>query len=305
MTVISESIGSTNLPNFLIIGAAKAGTTSLYYYLKQHPQIFMSSVKEPRFFALEGEELNFQNPDNAINFTSITNFIDYTSLFESVTNEIAVGEASPLYMYSNKAIDRIHKYIPEVKLIAILRNPVDRAYSSYKHLIALEKSTFAEALLEEENRINNNWAHLWHYKNAGYYYKQLKPYFDRFDKSKIKILLFEDLMSKPLELLREIFSFLEVDTTFIPDMNTQNVSVNPKYKFLDRILNGRNVIRSSTKMIVPERARKFLANGVRGWNSKEFPPIPSEVKLHLIDEYKEDILNLQELLEIDLSSWLA
>ena len=293
-----------NLPNFLIIGAAKGGTTSLYYYLSQHPQIYMSPLKEPRFFALEGEKLNFQNPDRSINHTSITSFSDYCQLFEGVNNEIAIGEASPLYLYSSKAIDRIAHYIPEAKLIAVLRNPVDRAYSCYKHLIAYESCSFADALDREEQRINQNWAHLWHYRQGGYYYRQLKGYFEKFDKEQIQVYLFDELKSDPLKLVQNVFSFLEVDNSFVPDLTYKNVSNNPKVKVLQNIVNEGHWLRSASKKIIPENSRKNIAKKIRNWNSKKFDVIPEDVKLQLIEDYREDILNLQELVGLNLSHWL-
>ena len=154
------------LPNFLIIGSAKAGTTSLHYYLNQHPEIYMTAVKEPRFFALEGKNLNFSGPDkDIINSTSVTTYEEYIALFEEVSSEKAIGETSPLYLYSEKAIQRIHHYLPDVKLIVILRNPIDRAFSCYTHLLreGYESLSFADSLKAEEGRIHDNWAHLWHY----------------------------------------------------------------------------------------------------------------------------------------------
>lgn len=294
----------SKLPNFLIIGAAKGGTTSLYHYLDQHPQIYMSPVKEPRFFALEGEELNFQNPDKAINQTSITSLSEYYKLFGDVTDETAVGEASPLYLYSSKAVERIAHYVPDAKLIAVLRNPVDRAYSCYKHLIALEPFSFADALKEEENRIQKNWAHLWHYQRAGYYYEQLKRYFERFDKAQIRVYLFDNLKNRPLEVVQDTLSFLEVDPSFVPDLAYKNVSNNPKVKFLQNILNGKNSVRSSLKQVLPSPLRTSAASRIRSWNSKDFPPIEHDVRARLTEGYKEDILNLQQLIGQDLSHWL-
>lgn len=292
------------MPNFLIIGAAKGGTTSLYHYLDQHPQIYMSPVKEPRFFALEGEQLNFQNPDQVINHTSVTTLSEYYQLFEGVTDEIAVGEASPLYLYSERAVERIAHYVPEAKLIAILRNPVDRAYSCYKHLIALEPFSFAEALNEEEDRIRQNWAHLWHYRQGGYYYKQLKRYFDTFDKHRIKIYLFDDLKAKPLDVVQDVFSFLRVDDTFVPDLTYRNVSNNPKIKVLQNTTNGQSRLRSFSRKVLPKWLRSGFAKRVRGWNSKEFVPMPEDVRLQLIEDYREDIVNLQDLIGLNLSHWL-
>jgi len=292
------------LPNFLIIGAAKGGTTSLYYYLSQHPQIYMSSLKEPRFFALEGEKLNFQNPDNSINYNSVTNLEDYRQLFAGVKDEVAIGEASPLYLYSSKAIERINHYVPQAKLIVILRNPVDRAYSCYKHLISFESDSFANALKQEDKRIAQNWAHLWHYKQGGYYYKQLKGYFDTFEREQIKVYLFDDLKSNPLELVQDLYSFLEVDRSFVPDLTYKNVSNNPKVKALQNIVNGRHFLRSASKAVVPENFRKIAAKKIRSWNSQKFDSMADDVKQQLMEDYREDILKLQDLIGKDLSHWL-
>jgi hypothetical protein len=295
----------SKLPNFLVIGAAKGGTTSLYYYLDQHPQIYMSPLKEPRFFALEDETLNFQNPDQSINYTSVTTLPEYYRLFEGVTEEIAIGEASPLYLYSAKAVERIAHYVPNAKLIAVLRNPVDRAYSCYKHLIAQESLSFAEALQEEDHRIRQNWAHLWHYRQGGYYYVQLKRYFDQFDRKQLTIYLFDDLIASPLEVIRDLFSFLQVDSTFTPELTHKNVSNNPKVKVLQNILSERNSLRSFAQKVVPEQVRVGVAEKVRSWNSKKFSAMPEEVKEQLTQDYREDILNLQGLIGRDLSHWLG
>ncbi|MGK7896071.1 MAG: sulfotransferase [Xenococcus sp. (in: cyanobacteria)] len=293
------------LPNFLIIGAAKGGTTSLYHYLSQHPQIYMSSLKEPRFFALEGEKLNFQNPDSAINYTSVTTLSEYCKLFEGVRDEIAIGEASPLYLYSTKAIERIAHYLPKAKLIVILRNPVDRAYSCYKHLVALEPFSFADALQEEDKRISQNWSHLWHYRQGGYYYKQLKGYFEKFSPEQIKVYLFDDLKSDPLGLVQNLFSVLEVDDSFVPDLAYRNVSNNPKIKVLQNIVSGRHFLRLASQKVVPASLRKNVAQKIRSWNSQNFEAMPEEVRYQLTKDYREDILKLQDLVGLNLSHWLC
>lgn len=294
----------TTLPNFLIIGAAKGGTTSLYEYFNQHPEIYMSPVKEPRFFALENDELNFQNPDRAINQTSITTLSEYLKLFDKVNREVAIGEASPLYMYSPKAVERIAYYIPDTKLIAILRNPVDRAYSCYKHLIALEPYSFTEALKFENDRIKKNWAHLWHYRQGGYYYIQLQRYFQRFDRQQIRVYLFDDLKLDPLSIIHDAFEFLNVNSSFVPDLSHKNVSNNPKIKFLQNIVNGKSQVRAFSKTVFPKELRTAVANRIRGWNSKEFPKMPQDVRKRLVEDYRSDIFKLEKLIDRDLSHWL-
>src|SRR3990170_8700279 len=117
------------LPNFLIIGAHKSGTTSLYQYLRQHPQVFMPQLIEPSFFSYEGQNLQ-HNP--SIRRHVITRFEDYVALFQEARGEIAIGEASPMYLKCPQSAVRIKHYIPDARLIVILRNPVDRAYSHFQ-----------------------------------------------------------------------------------------------------------------------------------------------------------------------------
>lgn len=262
------------MPNFLIIGAAKSGTTSLYEYLKQHPQIWMSSVKETNFFALEGELLKFcgSGDQNYINKFSITKIEDYLKLFQGVENKIAIGEASPLYLYHPMASRRIQHYIPDAKLIVILRNPVDRAYSSFLHLVRDGREplrNFAQALQEEEVRICNNWEHIWHYQQMGFYYIQLNRYFNTFSRQQIRVYLFEDFITNPVYMLKDIFQFLGVDDSFIPNLSIKhNVSINSKDQ-------------KHTKLMLK---------------------IP--VRRRLVEVYKEDVFKLQELIQQELSKWL-
>lgn len=295
------------LPNFLIIGSAKAGTTSLHYYLDQHPEIYMTDVKEPRFFALEDEALDFKGPDkDIVNTTSVTTYADYVALFDGVTTEKAIGETSPLYLYSEKALQRIQHYVPDAKLIVILRNPVDRAFSCYTHLLreGYEPLSFAESLKAEQNRIDDNWAHLWHYAKAGFYYEQLKPYFDAFEPQNLKVYLYDQLASDPMALLKDMFSYLDVDDTFEPDLTRKNISGLPKNRLVHNALNRKSGLRSLFKSIVPEPIRKSLSKGLQTWNLKDKPRITEQDRRILGDLYKEDVQKLQDLIGQDLSAWL-
>lgn len=295
------------LPNFIVIGAAKAGTSSLHYYLSQHPEIYMSPLKEPRFFALEGERLNFQNPDQSINHTSITTLANYQALFEGVTNESAIGEASPLYLSSNKACNRIHHYIPDVKLIAILRNPVDRAFSCYTHLLreGYEKLSFEEALAEEEHRVKNNWAHLWHYAGAGFYYPHLKEYFETFNHNQIKIYLYEEFNQNSTEIVRDICRFLKVSDDFQPDLTRVNVSGIPKSRLLHNFFVKKNILRTAIQQTVPTKLRKTVARSLKNQNLGKKPTLNAETRRKLIELYRSDILSLESLIDRQLSHWLV
>lgn len=297
------------MPNFLIIGAAKSGTTSLYHYLGQHPQVYTSPVKEPRFFALEGEKLDFHGPgDQKALRGSVTDIETYRGLFAGVSDEIAVGEASPLYMYSAKAPGRIERHIPEVKLVAILRNPAERAYSGFLHLVrdGLEPlDNFGRALEAEEDRIRRKYAPHWWYREGGFYHAQLSRYFQRFDRERIRVYLHEDLKADPAAVLRDLFGFLGVDERFVPNLSARhNVGGVPGRKRLHALVTAPHPLKTTLKPFVPRGLRKRVVSNLRTQSLREPPPLSPEVRRELIEVYREDILNLQDLIQRDLSRWL-
>ena len=294
-------------PNFLIIGAAKSGTTSLYSYLNQHPQIYMSSVKEPRFFALEGKEINYQGPAKVINQKTINTLEEYESLFDGVQNETAIGEASTLYLYHPKAVKKIKQYIPQVKLIAILRDPVKRAFSSYQHLLrdGYETLSFAAALKAEKERIADNYPPLWHYQQRGFYYQQLSQYFAEFPAEQIKVYLYEDLIQNSHLMLEDMFGFLGVEPKFQPDKTQKmNASGSPKNKILHKLITKDNWLKSAVKGIIPQDLRQNIYQKVKKSNLQKNNQIPDNITEQLKETYRADILQLQELLKRDLSNWL-
>lgn len=295
------------MPNFLIIGAAKSGTTALYHYMKQHPQIYMSPLKETEFFAFEGEKLDFYGPGDMPRH-SITKLEDYQAQFQNVSNEIAIGEASPAYLYISAASDRIQQHIPDAKLIVILRDPVERAYSQFLMFIRDGRETtfdFATALQLEETRASKNWAWGWRYIDLGFYHLQLKRYFDKFDPGQIKVYLYEDLSKNPISVLQDVFCFLGVDETFVPDISVRhNISGMPKNKIIHSFLARPNLIKTALRPLLPTSLRKQLAKDLRDKNFSK-PTLSSEMRSQLIDIFREDILQLQDLIQRDLSAWLV
>lgn len=299
------------LPNFLIIGAAKSGTTALYRYLKQHPEIFMSSRKEPHFFSFTNESKITNGPGDYVK-SAITDFNLYRQLFDPVTNQKAIGEASPTYIYVPGTAEKIHSVLPNVKLIAILRNPVDRAFSAYMHQVRdghEDSKDFLEAIYRETERIANNWGPIWHYINAGYYYNQLIPYYNLFNKNNIKIIIYDDFVNNPVKEIQDIFTFLEVNNMFVPDMSARpNVSGIPKHKTWQRIMdftfNHPNPIRGISRKLFSEEFRWKVTSHLRNKNLIK-PTITLELRKELINLYKSDIVNLQKLINRDLSAWLV
>jgi hypothetical protein len=318
-------------PNFIIIGAAKSGTTALYHYLRQHPEIYMSPVKEPRHFAFDPQELNFAGPGDAeLHRSSILDPAQYEALFKGANaTHKALGEASPVYMCSPKAADRIAKKLPQVKLIAILRHPVDRAYSHYMHLIRdnVEPITeFEQALAAEDERVDKNWEYRWRYKALGFYSQQLERFFNLFDRRQIKIYLYEEFDKQPQQVLRDIYQFLGVDQDFVAEVGVRyNASGVPRIKLVHSFLTklqkvtqkelneisagskslSRNTSPDSSstgKFKLVEKARRAgiaLKNG-----NLVKTKLDEALRVKLLAEYRDDILATQQLVQRDLSDWL-
>ncbi|WP_353686678.1 sulfotransferase [Thermodesulfovibrio sp. 3462-1] len=215
--ISNTKIMKTNkIPNFFIVGAQKAGTTSLYEYLKEHPEIYMSPVKEPHYFA---KDLDYENMRRDMKRTTI--FIrtleEYLELFNGVKNEKAIGEASPSYLYSKVAAYEIKKFNPDAKVIMILRDPVERAYSHYlmnlRDGLTSEKD-FIKEVLSDLKKPKKGWGISHLYIELGLYYEQVKRYLDTFPKDNVKILLYEDFKLNTYEVIKDIFSFLGVENNF-------------------------------------------------------------------------------------------
>jgi len=293
------------LPNFLIIGVAKAGTTALHKYLQQHPSIYMTPTKETNFFAFEGEEINFQGlGDEALKEFSILDIETYQNQFAGVTTEKAIGEACPSYLYYPKAASRIKHYIPNARLIVILRNPLERAYANFLHTVRDDREPcrdFALALNDEPKRIADNWEWFWHYIQLGFYGKQLKHYYELFPASQIKVYLYEDLKKDATAVLQDIFRWLEVDDTFIPDMTLRpNKSGMPKNKLFHHFLTKPNPLKTILKPLFPNKIRQKILH-----QNLNTPQISQEIRERLLNIYCADILQCQDLINRDLGPWLT
>lgn len=291
------------LPDFLIVGAAKSGTTSLYYYLKQHPQIFMPINKEPWFFTFAGVN-NIDATVSSSKKNIVTDFNKYLNLFKDATDSQVLGEASTVYLYLyTETIKNIKKYHPnwkELKIIIIIRNPVERVFSHYLNDIStgLLNLSFEELIEKWKLKQLSNFHN---YIDYGFYYNQIKYYKDNFDQ--VKIYLFEDLISSPALLVQSLFGFVGVDTSFIPSTEViYNTSVVFTNKFLVN-LTRKSLFKVIARVFVPKNIREKIKNKI----SKNFtkrPQLKSFTRSILKEIYEEDVLKLQDLINRDLMHWL-
>lgn len=296
----------TRLPNFLIIGAAKSGTTAFFSYLRQHPDVFMPSIKEPHFFAFEGERPAFKGPRPSIN-AAITDPAEYRGLFSTAGDAAAVGEASNLYLYLPGTAERIHQAIPDARLIALLRQPADRAYSSYLHLKRDGRepaSSFEDALAMEAERSDAGWGFLWRYRDMGHYAEQLRRYLKVFPREQILIHLYEDFATSPADVMRTTFAFLGVDPSFQPALGLRpNQGGVPRGGWRRTLLSRAGPIRRLVAPMLPSRVRDRARRRIDRQALAHEPMSPITRRV-LTAEYRDEILDLQVLVGRDFSAWL-
>ena len=300
---------SKKLPNFLIVGAAKCGTSSLHKYLDQHPEIFMSKVKEPRFISSQVTPFPLNGPgDHKVEAWYVKNFEDYAKLFEGAEGFPVVGESSADTLYFHKGtIPVIKKYLGDPRIIIMLRNPVKRAFSAYQHMVRdlREDLSFEDGLKEEPNRIVNNWELIYHYRTASLYYESVKAFLENF--SSVKVILTEEQEKRPQQILRDIFRFLNVAPDV--DVNTEiryNMSGKPKSQWLHQFFFEGNMARKLAQPIVRKlfshETRMRIAQKIQEKNLTRLTINP-DTKHELQNYFETDIQKLEKLLSRDLSLW--
>lgn len=287
------------MPNFFIAGSAKSGTTSLWQYLIQHPDIFMpEKIKEPAFFC----------PIYGMN-----DWDQYLALYSPWWQCKARGEASHSYMTSSESAKLICQAVPDAKFIFILRNPTDRAFSLYTWMVSHGYEwiyPFEKALMAESKRMrdssfkyhNPEYYYNYLYFSSGLYAEQLRRYMDIFNRSQIHIVLTDDLKKTPLLMVQRIYRFLGVDADFTPSLDLHNfANASP------RSIKAQFFIR---KQIVPlfrrfraEKLGRYLLNLNISFGEKE--SLHSATRTMLVERYRDNIIETSRLIEMDLSCWLS
>ncbi len=310
------------LPHFFIAGAPKCGTTSLYHHLDQHPGIYMSPIKEPNYWAPEfhaepvarhaalfrahAEKVRtwLDGPmDTRLFAGPVTSLADYHRLFRRSTDHQVLGEASPNYLWSPQAPARIAAAIPTAKIIAILRNPADRAFSQYRQMANSGGVTHNFQQHLEKAVANTDRRHLsdlWPFLELGLYATQIERYRTHFPTSQIRVWLYEDTLAPNFHY--DVFDFLNVDTCFTPDTSTRYLEQpRPRFKRSARLIQDSGLA-SLVRRTMPSSARPLLKKLAFRRDAK--PVMRPFSRAWLIDYYRDDIRRLEQLLQRDLSAWL-
>ena len=286
------------LPDFFIVGAPKAGTTSLYVYLGKHPEIFMSPVKEPNFFSFE----EIKKQGLYYKKENIETLKEYMALFEEAGEQQKVGEASVSYLFYPSVPAKIKKAVPNAKIIILLRNPVERAFSHYLMDLKLGyvDIDFEKVVMQKTDHVFSE-LYYQQYVKLGFYYEQVKRYIDTFGKENIFIILTDELESSPFEIYKKVCDFLGVSLFEEINFEKFNAYMEPAGSFV-KFVYSLGFLRTLVKKIVSnERARGFIRSKL--FKKQEKPVILDNVRNFLINLYKKDIEKLESLISKDLSDW--
>ena len=299
----------TGFPNFLIIGAAKSGTYTLHAHLGRHPGVFMCRIKEPHYFSYGAGATKGRGGSRSPVHAFVETRDDYLKLFADRGHAKMAGESSVSYLYVPGTAERIFEFNPEMKIIVSLRNPVDRAYSSfyYAKSYGIESSpTLREGLEAEAERIRGDCQLLLRYRDLGLYASQLSRYFNVFPRDQIKVIIYDDFVSDATKVMRDLYRFIGVSEDIRPDVNLRvNMTKAPDdANPLHRLISGENFARSAVRKLLPMNARQKLRVMVRNCMFKRPPPMSRELGQDLKGMFREEVEQLQELLGRDLSFWL-
>jgi hypothetical protein len=300
------------LPDFLVAGVPKAGTTALHAALSRHPGLCLSSIKEPKFFLTDGPPPTRGGPGDALTYREhVWERDKYEALFDAAPPGVLLGEATPFYLYDPGAMRRIHDLLPEVKLIVVIRDPVERAHSNWTHLwsAGLEPlGDFVQACAEEDRRIAAGWAPFWHYTGLGRYGEQLNRAFSLFPREQVLVLRYRLLIDDPAAALGRICGFLGVETGVLSEIPRENVTAHPEHTLAHRAVSlgmrasdavGR-LLPGSAATAATHRLERFLQRGRR-----ERQPLSWEQREATLPKFTADIKLLETVLGEDFSDWTA
>jgi len=301
-------------PQFFLIGAPKAGTSALHVALAQHPQLYLSPVKEPKYFLCDGAPPPAEGQRGPGDAHSAQEWLwrrdRYEALFAAAPEGTRRGESTPFYLYDRAAHRRIAQRVPDAKLVAIVRDPVDRAYSNWMHLWSdgLEPvGDFAQACALEDERVADGFAPIWHYRRLGLYGEQLDALGSVFDPAQIHVLRYRDLVDEPEASLAAIATFLGVEPLPLAAPRPENVK-----PFVEDTARNRAVARmvragaAAASRVPPQvwrqASRPLLAALHSGGAVR--PSLDPDVRLSLVASFADDISRLEAVTGQSFQDWL-
>ncbi len=300
------------MPDFFIAGVPKAGTTALHVALGRHPALYMSAVKEPKFFLTDGPPPVHGGPGDAKTYReNIWRRADYEALFDPASADQLRGELTPFYLHSRDAQRRIRAQIPDAKLIVVLRDPVERAHSNWTHLwsAGLEPvGDVVRACAEEDRRIAAGWAVFWHYTALGRYGEQMENLFGIFPRDQVLVLRYRVLIDDPAMALDRVCAFLGVPKGVLTDLPHENVTAHPDPTLRHRAVATTLRASSAVTAALPGHVGSGVTDHLERILQQDAAPRRSltwQERQELIPRFETDIRRLESVTGEDFDDWLG
>jgi hypothetical protein len=296
---MSVTTGCNKTPGVVIGGAPKSGTTALYYYLKQHPGFCLPQKKELHYFSRAPLERTTGGPGDRFILAEIPKtFEDYLQHFRHCEeNQLAV-DISPSYLYHQEAAEKIRGLLPDAQIIFILRNPVEKAFSQYLHLIGAgrEHLPFRTAIDREQERRTQGYSDMWLYRQSGYYADAIEHYLHVFGEDSVKTFYHEEFLASPSQVLREICEFVGAKADFaFQEVADVNRSGSPRSALLAKLFLAPNAFTYLLRRAVPGNFGRRVRKMLKDRNTGVKPLLPEDLRATLLDGFKNDILRVEEL----------
>jgi len=297
------------LPDFFVAGAPKAGTTAVHAALARHPQLYLSAVKEPKFFLTDGPPPGRGGPGDVQTYREhVWRRDDYEALFDAAPPGTLRGESTPFYLYNRAAQRRIRALVPGARLIVILRDPVERAHSNWTHMWSAgldPVGNFLAACAEEERRIAAGWADFWRYTALGRYGEQLEHLYTVFPREQVLVFRYRTLIERPARVVDRICAFLGVRGGVLTEVPPENVTAHPQRSVRHLAVSRALRVSTAVSTILPGAAavtgtlERVLQRG-----SPARQALTWDQRQALIPRFEADVRLLEVITGEDFGDWL-
>ncbi len=297
------------LPDFFVAGAPKAGTTAVHAALARHPSLFMSAVKEPKFFLTDGPPPTRGGPGDAATYREhVWRREDYEALFDPAPAGTLRGESTPFYLYDRQAQFRIRALIPDARLIVILRDPVERAHSNWTHLWSAGLDPVGDFVLacgQEPARIAAGWADFWHYTALGRYGEQLDHLYSVFPKEQVLVFRYRTLIEDPAGALDRICGFLGVAQGVLTELPRENVTAHPERSLWHRgVSKALRMVSAAGEVLPGASAVTGPLQRILQREGTPRQPLTWQQRQALLPRFEADIKLLEVITGEDFGDWL-
>ncbi len=299
------------LPDFFVAGVPKAGTTALHSALARHPSLYMSPVKEPKFFLTDGPPPAEGGPGDLKTYREhVWRRTAYEALFDGARAGHIKGESTPFYLFSRDAQVRIKALIPDAKLIVVLRDPVERAHSNWAHMwsAGLDPSgDFLDACASEQQRIAAGWADFWRYTGLSMYGEQLRHLYTVFPRERVLVFRYRALLADPVPVLDRVCSFLGVRTGLLTEVPRENVTAQPHATARHSVVSAARRASTTLSALLPGHLGAKMTDQLENILQQDAAPrrpLTWEQREALVPVFKADIALLEDITGEDFSDWL-